>query len=269
MGVRESQVFPLLGQTKYVGSVTHPLFPSMGIDFLVGALGADVKTGTGVPYTHTISPTNTLPSYTLEKNIGNYESLQFAGCRVNKWGLKTQATDSEAEVTVDWIAKTAAVFTSPTAVTVVNESPFVFAEGVVSLFGGAIGTATNIDINVENVLKDTYTIAASHDLTFLTPTERHVSGTLDVVFESLDDTTVGYEKKLMAGTQGALSLTLTHPTNSYSVQLYLDSVQFSKYADDIKLGDVVISSLSFEANYSLTTSETIKAIVMNGISTGY
>ena len=127
MGVRDVNVFALYGEYKRAGDVSAPLFPSNGIQFLVSAIGADTVTSAGTgKYLHTIAQSNTLSSLTIEKNIGGYQSLQFAGSRVGKYSLKMAAGDSPAEFTASIISKSATILDTPSSpISVVNESPFV------------------------------------------------------------------------------------------------------------------------------------------------
>src|SRR5271154_3501370 len=73
-GTRDLQVYALYGQEKDAGAIGAPLFPTNGVELLVYAIGSDVVTGGSPgPYTHTILQTNTLPSVTVEKNLGNFQ----------------------------------------------------------------------------------------------------------------------------------------------------------------------------------------------------
>jgi len=272
MGVRDVNVFALYGERKNAGDISAPLFPSNGIELLVAAIGTDgTPTSSGSQYVHTISPANALPSLTIEKNIGGYQSLQFPGSKIDKYTLKLGASDTEAEFTASVISKSVAVLDTPsTPISITNESPFVFAEATLSLFGTTVSQVSNISLDIENGLKPTYTFNGSHDLQFLTPVTRKISGQMDVVFDSLDDDTWGYFTKMQNQTQGALSFTLAHPSGA-SIVITLNQINISKYADALKLEDVVMSTLDFEASYSLTSSPpaSIGAVITNSVSTQY
>ncbi len=271
MLVREKQVFPMHGQYKLAGAINGPLFPTNGIPYLVNAIGADVVSGTVAPYTHTISATDYLGSLTVEKNLGNYQSEQYAGVRVNKLQIKSDATDTPVEFTADVIAQSQAVLDVPNALSFVDESPFVFAEATIEWNGVQIGSVTKtLDLNLENALAQSWTHGNSHDLQFLTPTARLVNGTLTVVFYSLDDATYGFYTQMFDGLQAALSCTFTHPASGGSVQMTSPAVEFSKIADDIKLNDIVIQTVSFEGFYDLATaSPSISAVVTNSQATAF
>ena len=313
---------------------------------LTGAAVAYVTAASATPFVHTLLSGNTLPSLTIEKNIGGYQSLQFAGSRIGKYSVKAQASDSAVDFTAsvmsqsvaifngsstsytvtsatvntstglatytvasnpfavnDWVvvsgfsggaanlnvsgvvtAATATTFTiantattnityasgglaaskAPSAVSVINESPFVFAEATLNLFGNVVAQVTSVSLDLENGLKPTYTFNNSHNLQFLTPLTRKVSGQLEVVFTSLDDATWGYFDKMLTQTQGALSVSFTHP-NGASLTISLPQINIAKYGDSIKLEDVVMTSLDFEASYALGASvpSTIMSTVTN------
>ncbi len=270
MAQRDLNIFPLYGQEKLTGAVTGPLFPSNAAELLVAAIGTDVVTGSVAPYTHTISQANQLASLTVEKNLGNYQSLQFAGGRVSKFSLKCPNSDAPADITADLETQSWAILATPTAVTIANELPFVFAEAQLTVFGTVVTQVTNIQLDIDNAVKGTYTFAQSHQPSFLTPVTRKVTGTFDVAFDSLNDATYGYFSMMMAQTQGSLSFKLAHPTApGYSVTFTLPQINLSKYADDVKMEDIVISSIQFEASLDLATGVTVQAVINNGVATGY
>ena len=245
--------------------------------------GVAVKVVTA-PYTHQILQANSLPSLTVEKVIGGYQSLQFTGAKIDKYSLKADAGESAVSFTAGMITKSYNVLNSPTTPTpfIQNELPFVFAEAQVHLFDstgadtGLVAQVSNVSLDIENGLKPTYTFNNSHDLQFLTPVSRKITGQFDVVFTSLNDATWGFFNTMQNQVQGALTLTFTHPTSSnqvpgappvpatssgYSFSITLPAVNIAKYADAIKLEDVVMTTLNFEAAYSLTTASTISTTI--------
>lgn len=308
------------------------------------------------PFTHVVLPSNNLPSLTVEKNIGGYQSLQFQGTKIDKYSIKAEASDAPVSFTASVVAKnysilgnstatggaqsitsiaastpstgyvtytstansfvpgqtvvvsgasatvggfnitgtvvsaTATTFTllnsatgatssasatspAPSSISVINEIPFVFSEANLQMnfgYGGLVTASqvSNISIDIENGLKPTYTFNQSHDLQFLTPVTRKVTGQVDVVFTSLTDAQWGFFSIMNEQVQGSLQLTFTHPSVSpntvgnssnfsdvgYSFTIALPAVSFSKYADAIKLEDVVMTTLNFEAAYNIAGS---------------
>ena len=270
-GFRDAQVFNLYGEQKNIGALDGPLFPSNAIQLLVAAIGTDAVTGSG-PYSHALSQANVLKSLTVEKNIGGRQSLQFAGAKVNKLSIKAPVGNEPIQVSADMMAQSVAILTSPTAISITNELPFVFAEATLTLFSHARAEVTNSDINIENGIKETYTYSSNHGPSFLTPVSLKVNGTIDVVWSSLNDSTYGDFANMQAGTLGALQIAFTHPGGSgYSVTVNMPQVTLSKVAPDLKFEDVVMSTLSYEASRPLSggSQYSIGATVVNGASGAY
>lgn len=268
---RDKQVFNLYGEAKQIGALEGALAPSNAAELIVASIGTDAVTGSN-PYTHTVSQANALASLTVEKNLGNFQSLQFAGSRVNKLTIKAPVGNEPVQFSADMMAQSAAILTSPTAVSITNEMPFVFAEASLTLDSNARADVTNVELNIENGVKDTYTYSGNHGPSFLTPVTVHVSGTIDVVWSSLNNSTYGDYSTMQAGTLGALVLAFTHPGGGgYSWTFTCPQVALAEYANDVKFEDIIMSSLTFEASRPLTggSQYTIQAVAVNGVSTAY
>ena len=229
-------------------------------------------TGPAPQFVHTILQGNSLPSLTIEKNIGGVQSLTFAGSKIGKYNLKLAAGDTAAEFSASVISKSVAIKDVVTPISgIVNESPFVFAEASLTFMGNTVAQVMSVGLDIENGLKPTYTFNNSHDLQFLTPLTRKITGQMEVVFTSLDDSDWGYYLKMQSQAQASLSLTLTHPATATggaeSLTITLPQVNISKYADGLKLEDVVLSTLDFEASYALGAAvpQTISASVTNAV----
>lgn len=219
-------------------------------------------------YTHSIQQAVALSSYTVEKNLGGPaslggESLQFAGARVNKLSLNVTATDAEAALSADMVAKSAAVLDSPTEVTIVDEMPYVFAECTLSLFGETVAQASGFTMDVDNKLISTYTFNQSHNLNFLTPGMLEVTGKIDNVWQSFDDATWGYWTQMQTGGHGVLTFTLAHPTSGGSVAFSCPNVYLKTDGVDPKAEDIVMESLNYVAFLDLSAGNTITATVEN------
>lgn len=271
MAVRDKQVFNLQGEAKFAGAIEGPLFPSNAMELIASAIGTDAVTGTTSPYTHTISQANTLSSLTIEKNIGGFQSLQFAGSRVAKLSFKAPVGNEPVSISADMMAQSAAILTSPTAVSITNELPYTFAEASLTFATHARADVTNVQLDIDNGLKETYTYSGQHGPSFLTPASLHVSGTVDVVWSSLNDSTYGDYSTMANQTQAALVLGFTHASSTFGITLTCPQVTLSKYAADVKFGDVVMSSFTFEASKPLSgvSQYTIQAVVVNGVSAAY
>src|ERR1700733_7069062 len=270
MNTRDLHVFNLYGQQTQLGTISAPFFPTNGAELMVASIGTDAVTGSSPLYTHTISQANTLPSLTIEQNIGGYQSLQYAGCRVGKMSLTATATNEPIDVAYDMTGQSVAILTTPTTVTVAPELPFVFAEGTLTLFGNVRVDVSSFKIDIDNGLKSTYTFAQEHGPGFITPCTLHVSGTLTVVWSSLNNTIYGDYTSMINDTLGSLSFVVAHPGGTgASLTITCPQVVINKYTNDLKMGDVVMSNLTFEATKSLSSGYTVQAVLANSVSTQY
>lgn len=217
------------------------------------------------PYNHTISQTNTLPSMTIEKNVGSFQSLQFAGCRVGKLGIKAPVANEPVKVTSDVSGQSVLVLNSPTSVSITNELPYVFAEASLTVFGTTRFEVNNAEIEVNNGLKETWTYSGNHGPSFITPVTVTANGKVDVVWDSFNDSTFGDYTKMVNGTLGALQLAFTHPANGGTIAFNLPQVAIAKFANNLKMTDVVMAGLTFEASRPLSGNQqyTVSATVIN------
>jgi hypothetical protein len=231
---------------------------------------APVK-GVIAPYLHTISQANSLPSLTVEKNMGGVQSLQFAGCRVNKLDIKAPVGNTPVEMTADMMAQSVTTMATPTPPSITNEMPFVFAEASLSIYGGPRADASNVSISIENGIKETYTYSGNHSPSFLTPVTLKVGGAIDVVWSSLTDATYGDWNRVHQQVLGAFTFALTHPASAGTITVNLPQIALSKFGATIKDEDVIMSALSYEASKPLSgaTPYTIQATVSNNVWTAY
>lgn len=227
--------------------------------------------GVVAPYTHTINQANTLPSLTVEKNMGGFQSLQFAGCKVNKFDLKAPVGSNPVEITADLMGQSVTTMNTPTAISIANEMPFVFSEAALTLYGGARADVSNVGISIENGIKESYTYSGAHGPSFLTPVTLHVMGSVDVVWSSLTDSTYGDFNRAHNQTLGALVFSLTHPSSAGTITINLPQIAVSKFAGAIKMEDVITAALSFEGSRPQTggSQYTISATVVNSVYTAY
>lgn len=259
--------------TSEVRKVTNVVTNTLTLDSPLQfnhASGAQVIIVTD-PYAHTINQQNTLPSLTIEKNIGGFQSLQFAGCRTNKFELKAPVGNTAVEMSMEMMGRSVAVLDTPTPVTVVNELPFVFAEANLTIFNTLRTEVSNVGVSIENGVKETYTYSNFHGPSFITPVTLHTSGNIDLVFDSLDDATYGDFNRMANGTLGSFNFSLIHPSSGGTITILQPQVVLNKYANDIKMEDVVMSTLSYEATRPLSGANqyTIQAVVANSVYLPY
>jgi hypothetical protein len=218
------------------------------------------------PFIHNITQSNfALPSFTIEKNVGGTESLQFSGARLSKFEVALDTTNKEVSLVADAAAKHVAILTTPTTPTYVNENPYMFAECTLAIAGTTVAQATVTTLTVVNNLKSTFTLNQTHELGFLSPVSRLITGKVDLVFHNFDDTDWGYFNRMVNASQSATgnpfsySLSLTHPTNAGAWNFTCPNTFIDKYADTLKIDDVVITSLTLQMALNLSTNTTITA----------
>ena len=253
------------GFTSEVRKVTNVVTTTLTLDqplVFAHASGA-IVTIVVAPFTHTVQDAASLPSFTIEKNVGGFQSLQFAGMRVGKMDVKVPTGSSAAEITADVSGQSVTVLNSPSAVSVLNEQPYVFAEAALIFQGNLRSDIRNVNITIDNGLKETYTYAGNRGPAFITPVTLHVSGTFEAVWSSFNNVTYGDWTTMLNGTLAALTVTLTHATTGSTVTLVMNQIAIAKFANDIKMEDVVLSTMTFEASKPVTGTalNTITAIV--------
>jgi hypothetical protein len=234
--------------------------------------GVTVK-GVVAPYTHTIVQQNQLPSMTIEKNAGGTtrQSLQYAGCRVNKLDMKMPVGNEACAITADIMAQSVLVLDTPSTPSIANENPFVFAEGTLSFFGTNRYEAANLVLNIDNMMKETYTYSGFHGPSFITSNGLHVSGTLDMVWSSFDDATYGDFTRMINQTTGVLTMTLTHPASAGTITITCPQIVLAKNQIDPKPEDVVLEAMTWEASrpQSGVSQYTVQATVVNNAYLNY
>ena len=228
------------------------------------------------PFYHNVAPANTLSSFTLEKNMGGKQSEQYAGCQIDSFNLKCPTSNAEVSFSAAVMGLAVAILATPTTASYDAGVPFVFAEGSLSFQSNVMTTATNVEIDIQNTVKDTYTVGTSHLPTYLTATTRKFSAKVTAVFTSLNDAAWGYFKQAFPSTAtsgapvvGALSLTLTHPSGGGIIGISFPQVNIDKIGDDVKIGDVITQSLDLTPSYDIATGYAIQAYVANAANTAY
>jgi hypothetical protein len=204
------------------------------------------------PFTHIVQDASSLPSFTIEKNVGNFQSLQFAGGRIGKMDVKVPTGNSPADLTADITGRSVQVLTTPTAVSILNENPYVFAEANVVFNNNVRADIRNVNISIDNGLKPVYTYSGNRGPSFITPVTLHVSGSFEAVWSSFNDSTYGDFTQMQQGSLASLNVTLVHATTNNTVTLTINQVVINKFANDIKMEDVILSTMNFEASKPVT-----------------
>ncbi len=216
------------------------------------------------PFAHTMNPAATLGSMSVSKRVGNTQAEQWAGCRVSKWGLKAQATNTAVEYTADIIAQSVTVNDAPSNVAITNETPFEWVNLSLEYNSLTVTQANNLNFTLDNKLVEDYTFAQQHNVQFITPSGLMVNGSFDVVYNSLDDADWGYFSQILQQATAQMVLTFAAPAG-VELKLTMPQVSLKTYKDSIKSGEPIRTTINWDASASLTSTPvgTLEATLAN------
>lgn len=217
-------VEPAYGNISVSGTTTIPLdWRNLGF-WCYWLMGGYAKTGTG-PYTHTFTPANTLPSFSLEEGCPDITHFrQFMGCKVNSMNFRFSQNeelvsdveivgkeeDTPAASTIDATPKTYTFnrFNAKDATLKLGTSP-----------ASSILTITELDLTISNnIFADNYTIGENGFIHSAIATGFTVEGSYTVLFDSTDG--VAFYLAAINGTERELEITLTSGTNTLVMSVY-------------------------------------------------
>lgn len=215
------------------------------------------------PFTHTMNTGPSLGSMSVQNRIGVTQAQQWAGTKVNKWALKAQATNTAVDFTADVVAQNVEVNASPTAVGVVDETPFEWVGLTLEYNSLVVDQANNLNFSIDNKLVEDYTFAQSHNVQYLTASGLIVTGSFEVIYNSLNDADWGYFDQILAEASAPLSLTFVSGTNTLTFTM--PKVNLQHYKDTEKMNGVVMTTLNFECALSLeaTPISTLQTTLAN------
>jgi hypothetical protein len=183
--------------------------------YLMGVLGSVSTTGTMPNFVHTFKPGNSLPYYTLWRNVGGATGIieKFTDCQ---FGSGTFSAEAGAPLTaamgVTGITPDR-LTVAPTLPTMDSDAVFNFNNAAVAL-GGGVGTPTatrlirSFEFSVENNLTRQQTDdVIPYDIS---PGQREISLGFDMLFESLDE----YNKFHYGGAAGVAVSSNIFTTNA-------------------------------------------------------
>jgi hypothetical protein len=123
---------------RYGGSFQTFLYADEGAAIMAWAMGADTKTGSSDPYTHTLALADTLPYLSAEAAFYENQIIdRVVDTKIAKLLIEAEAR-REVMLTVDLLGSSVAVQGSPTAPSFNNgagEGPMTFAQGAFTLSG--------------------------------------------------------------------------------------------------------------------------------------
>lgn len=254
------------GIRKVSGSVSAPLFPDIGNQFMAGAIGADVVTGAGAPYTHTIDPANVLPSFSLEKNMDGAD-IQYSGMLVSKVELDL-ATNAEAKAVYTFEGQQDAVLGSPGTPAFPTDIPFGPTGITATLASYPDLTVSSVKATIDNSAKPYPTFNGEDYPDVVIGTTRKVSYDIVAFLQSVSGSAPpNYYHYLTDAPSLAFQVALVQGTSTWT--LNSTNCVLTKYADPIKLGDVVMVNFTLTAMLDNATGRDLELVIVNSQATPY
>ncbi len=199
---------------------------------------------------HTV-PLGDVPSFTMEKNIADTQSLQFAGCRIGKMTLHAPMGNNACTIAADIAGSALQIVDMPTTPVTSPSPPYIFKEASLSIFNVGRFESYNHQLVLDNSLKETRTYSGFGLPAYVTATDLHVNGTFDAIWDSFDDSTTGYFKKMKDGTEGDFNFTLQHASDGSFINWDCPKVRLSKDNTAPTPANIAMQSLAFEARLPL------------------
>lgn len=206
------------GNESYKGEVQFELYDHATAALLEGCLGTLATTGTN-PYTHTFTPGEPLPSYTMQVGVpdvsGTVRTKTYAGVVIESWELAAEA----GKIVTFGISVSAKSCLYNTALASVSYPsalvPVRYVGGALSLYGSAVECKA-IKVRGDNKLtydERRYLGAATVGGKQVSQATRDYGG--DITLEFGNNFTE--HARFVAGTQGALSLVFTVGSNTLTL----------------------------------------------------
>jgi hypothetical protein len=235
------------GEVRKVVSVTGSGPYTMTVDRAFAwphASGAAVKTVTA-PFTHVVALGNTLPSYTVEKQFATLAGLRYTGMVVNRLSFKVPAR-ADLDVTIDFIGQDEAELTAAqlTAATYVAENPWEWAQASITFAGGPVATLNNFELDLDNGVKEYHALSGQRYPAVVLPGPQVVRGRVGIIYS---DNTYHASFSSLANT-GTLQAGWTDASGN-QVQWALTDVRLVNWRAPIRLGDIIVQEIDWEAAY--------------------
>jgi Phage tail tube protein len=258
-------------------------FYPMGFTKLIaGAFGAgsDTMTGTGTTgYTHTIVPTNTLPSYSVElandfNSTTQLLSRQVPGCVVDTMTIKGTA---QSLLTIDatlfgQLEQTPTTPGKPsfTTTTYPDVEPMDFSQLAVTYGGSSNTNLTDFAVTIQNTVQRVFTANGHLYIQRLVPTTRQVMLTANWDFVDLTQ----YTDWSTQGAANLKALTFTASGDSipgtssvpYSIALSVPRARVDQSFTLANKAEVLEANLQFSVTLGTNANE-LTATIVNGEST--
>lgn len=254
------------GIRKVSGTITAPLFPDIGNQFMAGVIGADTVTGSAAPYTHTIDPANVLKSFSIEKNMDGAD-IQYTGMIVSKAEIEL-ATNAEAKVIYTFEGQQDAVLGSPGTPAFPGDVPFGPTGITATLATYPDLTVSSVKATIDNTGKPYPTFNGQNYPETVIGTTRKVSYDVVAFLQSLSGTVPpNYYYFLTNAPSLAFQVALVQGTDTWTLKS--TNCVMTKYSDPIKLGDVVMVNFTLDAMLDPVSGKDLELVIVNSQATAY
>ena len=233
-------------------------------DLLTGCLGSDdIGTVGGGYYRHTISPADTIPSYSMKIGLDSVIERRISGILIDS--IRMSFTQGErARIQATCLSGFEETTDTPSAPSFSTLQPFMFHEAEIELEGSTITQKVYAgEVSVNNGLIDKGALGTRYMDTIRVGL-RSVSGKLSMFFTDTTEFT-----RFKNGTE--FSLTLTYTSGSYSFKVILPKCVYKadSVAHSRPITEALVMDASFEAFYDSDAGYEIQIQLINKQSLAY
>ena len=255
------------GPQAISGSIDTPAFPGSAMTLLYYTLGSVTTTGTADPYTHTITPGNTIPSFSSWIGVEEYVSggpivmeRKYNGMAISGVDIDYSAGEM-LTLSFDVIAaKEATPGTTLQSPTFASDRPFSANDVVVTLGGSPSTVVESVSISIDNNIADDAFAIGSRILPALIVGRREITGSMDLRFASRDE-----YNNFLSGTTRSLVLDATIGANR-QFKITLPKISYDTSNANIDTMERVVQGVDFTALWDDTSGYDIQIVVKNGDS---
>jgi len=242
------------------GSVEMPIHYEGSGMLIKAALGSVATSGVG-PYTHTYTPTLTIPSLTVKVQRGSGTSEEFVGCKIASMELSCEA-GGELMGTFSIISKTgntrAAALPSPTFG---DGREVLHFEAGQLLFNSVNYDIRSMNLNLQNSQERRDNLGSKLTAEPQLSDIREITLSIDADM----DGDVLYNAQL-TGTISDVEITFTN-SDSDSFEILVRSAYLREYNDDVNTFGVLTRSMVF-VGQGVSPNEALEIKIINNDSTG-
>lgn len=255
-----------IGARVHEGEFTMDFYPDYIAYFLYAALGSvasQLAGGEAAVYEHTITESESKPSFTIEQAITE-NIRRYAGCLIPNFTI-SGAAGEPVKFTAGVKAKSQAS-ASKISAAYTTVRPYNWADVDFKIGGSSVAQVENFEINYNNNLELLHTLNQSNDPGYSYVRASEVTGTIELY---LDATTTAYMTDYLANTDRSINLVITGDSigsaENLELNLTIPKAVFTTAETPIR-DDYNLLTVNFEGIYDTATSKLIDIVVTNEIA---